>query len=154
MATSQLTVGTLLHKQHVYASSEMWFRAAGRGVIAAKGGSRQRNYLCDQQNQGCKARALWSRYSSPFINLSPFFSVTLAPNESMPAPSRRDVFFSGTMLTLVCPFMYIYKWASIHTSIFKTSTEGLPIVLHISSRNTQPCLVYRLKGKTLLRPYL
>ena len=31
-----------------------------------------------------------SRYASPFMNLSPFF-VTLDPNESMPAPSRRNV---------------------------------------------------------------
>ena len=70
----------------------------------------------------------------------------------MPAPSRRNVFFSGTMLTLVYPFMYIYTWASIHTaSIFKTSTEVLSIVLH-TSRNTQSCLVCRLKGKTLLLP--
>ena len=83
------------------------------------------------------------------------FSVTLDPNESMPAPSRRNVLFSGTMLTLVCPFMYIYTWASIHTtSIFKTSTEVLSIVLHTSSRNTQPCIVCRLKGKTLLLPYV
>ena len=68
----------------------------------------------------------------------------------MPAPSRRDVFFSVIMLTLVCPFMYIYTWASVHTtSIFKTSTEVLSIVLHTSSRNTQPCLVCRLKGNTL-----
>ena len=41
MATSQLNVRMLLHEQHVYASSEMWFQAAGRGIIAAKGGSRQ-----------------------------------------------------------------------------------------------------------------
>ena len=83
------------------------------------------------------------------------FSVTLDPNESMPAPSRRNVFFSGTMLTLVCPFMYIYAWASIHTtSIFKTSTEVLSIVLDTPSRNTQSCRVCRLKGKTLLLPYL
>ena len=69
--------------------------------------------------------------------------------KSMPAPSRRDVFFSGTMLTLVCPFIYIYTWASIHTTIiFKTGTEVLSIVLHTSSRNTQPCLVCCLKGKT------
>ena len=69
------------------------------------------------------------------------FSVTLDPNESMPAPSRRNVFFSGTMLTLVYRFMYIYTWASIHTtSIFKTSTEVLSIVLH-TCRNTQSCLV-------------
>ena len=34
--------------------------------------------------------SLLSRYSSPYINLSPFF-VTLDPNESMPAPSRRNV---------------------------------------------------------------
>ena len=66
----------------------------------------------------------------------------------MPAPSRRDVFFSGTMLTLVCPFTCIYTWASIYTtSILKTSTEVLSIVLH-TSRNTQS--VCRLKGKTLL----
>ena len=74
----------------------------------------------------------------------------------MPAPSRRNVFFSGTMLTLVCPSMYIYTWASIPTtSIFKTSTstEVLSIVLHTSSRNTQPCLVCRFKGKTILLPY-
>ena len=32
MATSQLKVGTLLNKQHVYVSSEMRFRAAGRGI--------------------------------------------------------------------------------------------------------------------------
>ena len=64
MATSQLKVGTLLHKQHVYASSETWFRAAGRGLIAAKGGSRQRKYLCDQQNQGCKARVQWVKQAT------------------------------------------------------------------------------------------
>ena len=80
-------------------------------------------------------------YSSPFINLSSF-SVTLDPNESMPAPSRRNVFFSGTMLTLVCRFMYIYTWASIHTtSIFKTSTEVLSIVIHTCSKNTHSCLI-------------
>ena len=32
---------------------------SGEGVITAKGGSRQRIYLCDQQNQGCKARVHW-----------------------------------------------------------------------------------------------
>ena len=37
----------------------MWFRATGRGLIAANGGSRQRKYVCDQQNQGCKARVQW-----------------------------------------------------------------------------------------------
>ena len=48
-----------------------------------------------------------------------------------------------------------YTWASIHTAIiFKTSTEVLYIVLHTSSRNTQSCLVCRLKGKALLLPYL
>ena len=40
------------------------------------------------------------------------------------------------------------------TNFFKTSTEVLSIVLHTSSRNTQSCLVCRLKGKTLLLPYL
>ena len=51
--------------------------------------------------------------------------------------------------------MYIYTWASIDaTSIFKTSTEELSIVLHTSSSNMQSCLVCRLKGKTLLLPYL
>ena len=86
----------------------MWFRASGRGLIAAKGGSQQRKYLCDEQNQGCKARVQWvkqatdewkvsrldgehaalyrwilvsllSRYSSPFINLSPFFLRNFGP---------------------------------------------------------------------------
>ena len=81
------------------------------------------------------------------------FSVTLDPNKSMPAPSRRNVFFSGTMLNLVCRFMHIYTWASIHTtSIFKTNTEVLSIALHTCSRNTQSCLVCRLKGKTLVLP--
>ena len=48
-----------------------------------------------------------------------------------------------------------YTWDFIHTtSIFKTSTEVLSIVLHTSSRNTQSCLVCCLKGKTLLLPYL
>ena len=59
------------------------------------------------------------------------------------------------MLTLVCRIRYIYTWAFIDTtSTFKTSTEVLSIVLHTSSRNTQLCLVCRLKGKTLLLPYL
>ena len=58
------------------------------------------------------------------------------------------------MLTLVCRLMYIYTWASIHiTSIFKTSTEVLSIVLHTCSSNTQSRLVCRLKGKTLLLPF-
>ena len=64
MATSQLKVGTLLNKQHVYVSSEMRFRAAGRGIIAAKGGSRQQKYLCDQQQQGCKARVHWVKQAT------------------------------------------------------------------------------------------
>ena len=81
------------------------------------------------------------------------FTVTLDPNEIMPAPSRRNVFFSGAMLTLVCPFIYIYTWASIHTtSMLTTSTEVLSIVLHTCFRDTQLCLVCRLKGKTLLLP--
>ena len=100
---------------------------------------------------------IWRQYLekiTAFKTASPF-SVTLDPNEGMPAPSRRNVFFSGTMLSLVCPFMYIYTRASIHTtSIFKTSTEVLSIVLHTSSRNTQSCLVRCLKGKTLLLPCL
>ena len=76
------------------------------------------------------------------------FSVALDPNESMPAPSRRKVFFSGTMLTLACPFMFIYTWASIHTtSIFKTRTEVLSIVVHTSFRKTQSCLVCPLKAR-------
>ena len=108
---------------------------------------------CCGANRG-RIVSLQSGYSSPFINVSPFFLRNFGPERSMPAPSRRDVSFSGTMLTLVCPFMYIYTWASIlTTSIFKTSTEVLSIVLH-TSRNTQPCLVCRLKGKTLLLPHL
>ena len=59
---------------------------------------------CCGANRG-RIVSLQSRYSSPFINS---FSVTLDPNESMPAPSRRNLSFSGTMLTLVCPFIYIY----------------------------------------------
>ena len=71
----------------------------------------------------------------------------------MPAPSRRNVSFSGSMLTSLCPFMYIYTWASIYTtSIFKTGTEVLSIVLHTCSSNTRSCLECRLKGKTLLLP--
>ena len=42
----------------------MWFRAVGRGVLAAKGGSRRRKYLCDQQNQGCKARIHWVKQAT------------------------------------------------------------------------------------------
>ena len=102
---------------------------------------------------GWRIVSLLSRYSSPFINVSPFFLRNFGPERSMPAPSRRDVSFSGTMLTLVCPFMYIYTWASIlTTSIFKTSTEGLSIVLHTSSSKTRSCLECRLKGKTVLLP--
>ena len=83
------------------------------------------------------------------------FLRNFGPERSMPAPCRRNLFFSGTMLTLLCPLMYIYTWVYINTtSIFKTSTEVLSIVLHTSSRNTQACLVFRLKGKTLLLPYL
>ena len=122
VVTSQPKIGTLLHKQHVYASSEMWSRAAGRGVTAAKGGSRQRKYLCDQQNQGCKARALWSTYSSPFINLSPFFVRNFGPERRHACPFLDETFFSGTMLTLVYGFNihqwpYIYTWASIDLSL-------------------------------------
>ena len=54
MATSQLKVGTLLHKQHVYASSEMWFRAAGRGVIAAKGGSRHQGIFATKETKAAR----------------------------------------------------------------------------------------------------
>ena len=36
----------------------------------------------------------------------------------------------------------------------KTGTEVLSIVLDTSSSNTRSCLVCRLKGKTLLLPYL
>ena len=42
----------------------MWFRAAGRGLIAAKGGSRQRKYVCAQQNQDCKARVQWVKQAT------------------------------------------------------------------------------------------
>ena len=42
----------------------MWFRASGRGLIAAKGGSQQRKYLCDEQNQGCKARVQWVKQAT------------------------------------------------------------------------------------------
>ena len=41
-----------------------------------------------------------------------------------------------------------------YKGIFKTGTEVLSIVLHHCSSNTRSCLVCRLKGKTLLLPYL
>ena len=86
-------------------------------------------------------------------------SVTLDPNEGMPAPSRRNVLLRHHAHPCL-PFNihqwpYIYTWASIDTtSIFNTSTEVLSIVLHTSSSNMQSCLVCRLKGKALLLPYL
>ena len=46
-------------------------------------------------------------------------------------------------------YIGLYRY---YKGIFKTGTEVLSIVLHTSSRNTQPCLVCRLKGKTLLLP--
>ena len=87
------------------------------------------------------------------------FSVTLDPNDSMAASSWRNVLLRHH--THPClPFdvhlwPYIYTWASTDTtSIFMTSTEVLSIVVHTSSSNMQSCLVCRLKGKTLLLPYL
>ena len=95
--------------------------------------------------------SLPSRYSSPFINLSPFF-VTLDPNESMPAPSRRNVLLRHHAHPCL-PFHVGHLYMGLYRYyIFKTGTEVLSIVLHTSSSNTRSCLVCRLKGKTLLLP--
>ena len=70
---------------------------------------------------------IWRQYLekiTAFKTASPF-SVTLDPNEGMPAPSRRNAFFSGAMLTLVYPFMCIYIWASIHTITGVRSNQDL-----------------------------
>ena len=48
-------------------------------------------------------------------------------------------------------YMGLYRY---YKGNFKTGTEVLSIVLHTSSSNTRSCLVCRLKGKTLLLPYL
>ena len=98
--------------------------------------------------------SLPSRYSSPFINLSPFV-VTLDPNESMPAPSinRRNVFRQhaapGLPFNVGHLYMGLYRY---YKGIFKTGTEVLSIVLHTCSSNTRSCLECRSKGKTLLLP--
>ena len=75
----------------------------------------------------------------------------------MPAPSRRNVllrYHAHPCLTFnVHLWPCNYTWASIDTtSIFKTCTEVLYIVLHTSSSNMQSWLVCRLKGKTPFSP--
>ena len=97
--------------------------------------------------------SLLSRYSSPFINLRPFF-VTLDPNEIMPAPFRRKVLLRHHAASCL-PFNvgYLYKGLyRYYKGIFKTGTEVLSIVLHTCSSNARSCLECRLKGKTLLLP--
>ena len=74
----------------------------------------------------------------------------------MPAPSRRNV----PLRHLAAPclpfnighlYMGLYRY---YKDIFKTGTEVLSIVLLTCSSNARSCLVCRLKGKTLLLPYL
>lgn len=58
-----LVKGMLFSKKALYPAVEIEFRSAGRGIRAAKGGSKQRAYFCDQrvqnkdskEEQGCTA---------------------------------------------------------------------------------------------------
>ena len=58
--------------------------------------------------------SLLSRYSSLFINLSPFFLHNFGPERKHALLLLDETFFSGTMLTLVFRLMYIYGPTSIH----------------------------------------
>ena len=115
------------------------------------------------ESRTCILVSFLPRYSSPFINLSPFFLRIFGP-ERKHACSFYVVLITNRLNVLLrqhaapcLPFnaghlyMGLYRY---HKGIFKTGTEVLSIVLHTSSSNTRSCFECRLKGKTLLLPYL
>ena len=56
--------GMILPKESVYKISERCFRDDGRGMVAGKGGGRQRVYFCDQKDQGCSASIRWVKQAT------------------------------------------------------------------------------------------
>ena len=60
-AATRVEVGTKVSKDAVYLTSERWFAEHGRGMVAGKGGSRQRRYFCDQSAVNkCPAFIRWT----------------------------------------------------------------------------------------------
>lgn len=61
----QLEKGTKVSKEEVYSASERWFAHQGRGMVAGKGGSRQRVYFCDQRQENkCPASIRWVKQTT------------------------------------------------------------------------------------------
>ena len=56
--------GMIVPKESVYKISERCFRDHGRGMVAGKGGGRQRVYFCDQRDQGCTASIRWVKQAT------------------------------------------------------------------------------------------